>query len=84
MKVYHVHFRGHLKSSHIADKRKNFHMALYPLPPDSNESLIDNGRSVDGYVHYPRSSPQPAQTMPSVSRGRDASLKPSRSASIAK
>ena len=38
--------RGHLKSSHIADKRKNFHMALYPLPPSSNESVIDNGRSV--------------------------------------
>ena len=38
--------RGHLKSSHIADKRKNFHMALYPLPPYSNESVIDNGRSV--------------------------------------
>ena len=29
-------FRGHLKSSHIADKRKNFHMALYPsLPPQT-------------------------------------------------
>ena len=27
--------RGHLKSSHIADKRKNFHMALYPLPPQT-------------------------------------------------
>ena len=27
----------------------------------------------DGYAHYPRSSPQPAQTVPSVSR-RDASL----------
>ena len=27
------YLRGHLKSSHIADKRKNFHMALYPLPP---------------------------------------------------
>ena len=38
--------RGHLKSSHIADKRKNFHMALYPLPPSSNESVIDNGRNV--------------------------------------
>ena len=38
--------RGHLKSSHIADKRKNFHMALYPLPSSSNESVIDNGRSV--------------------------------------
>ena len=38
-------FRGHLKSSHIADKRKNFHMALYPLPPSSNESVIDNGRN---------------------------------------
>ena len=38
--------RGYLKSSHIADKRKNFHMALYPLPPSSNESVIDNGRSV--------------------------------------
>ena len=24
-------FRGHLKSSHIANKRKNFHMPLYPL-----------------------------------------------------
>ena len=35
--------RGHLKSSHIADKRKNFQMALYPLPPSSNESVIDNG-----------------------------------------
>ena len=38
--------RGHLKSSHIADKRKNFHMALYPLPPSSNESVIDNGSIV--------------------------------------
>ena len=38
--------RGHLKSLHIADKRKNFHMALYPLPPSSNESVIDNGRNV--------------------------------------
>ena len=38
--------RGHLKSSHIADKRKNFHMALYPLPPSSSESVIDNGRNV--------------------------------------
>ena len=38
--------RGHLKSSHIADKRKSFHMALYPLPPSSNESVIDNGRNV--------------------------------------
>ena len=29
-------FRGHLKSSHIAGKRKNFHMALYPsLPPQT-------------------------------------------------
>ena len=28
--------RGRLKSSHIADKRKNFHMALYPsLPPQT-------------------------------------------------
>ena len=28
--------RGHLKSSHIADKRKIFHMALYPsLPPQT-------------------------------------------------
>ena len=42
----HDHIRGHLKSSHIADKRKNFHMALYPLPPSSNESVIDNGRNV--------------------------------------
>ena len=41
------HLRGHLKSSHIADKRKNFHMALYPsLPPSSNESVIDNGSIV--------------------------------------
>ena len=40
--------RGHLKSSHIADKRKNFHMALYiyPLPPSSNESVTDNGRNI--------------------------------------
>ena len=38
--------RGHLKCSHIADKRKNFHMALYPLPPSSNESVIDNGSIV--------------------------------------
>ena len=38
--------RGHLKSSHIADKRKNFHMPLYPLPPSSNESVIDNERNV--------------------------------------
>ena len=38
--------RGHLKSSHIADKRKNFHMALYPLPPSSNESVIDNGEII--------------------------------------
>ena len=35
--------RGHLKSSHIADKRKNFQMELYTLPPSSNESVIDNG-----------------------------------------
>ena len=41
-----VPLRGHLESSHIADKRKNFHMALYPLPPSSNESVIDNGRNV--------------------------------------
>ena len=41
-----VALRGHLKSSHIADKRKNFHMALYPLPPSSNESVIDNGRNI--------------------------------------
>ena len=38
--------RGHLKSSHIADKRKNFHMPLYPLPPSSNESVIDNEKNV--------------------------------------
>ena len=38
--------RSHLKSSHIADKRKNFHMALYPLPPSSNESVIDNESNV--------------------------------------
>ena len=40
--------RGHLKSSHIAEKRKKFHMALYPLPPSSNESVINNcnGRNV--------------------------------------
>ena len=38
--------RGRLKSSHIADKRKNFHMALHPLPPSSNESVIDNGSNV--------------------------------------
>ena len=44
--TYEILIRGHLKSSHIADKRKNFHMALYPLPPSSNESVIDNGRSV--------------------------------------
>ena len=30
---YCEYLRGHLKSSHIADKRKNFHMALYPHPP---------------------------------------------------
>ena len=41
-----ITLRGHLKSSHIADKRKNFHMALYPLPPSSNESVIDNERNV--------------------------------------
>ena len=28
-------FRGHLKNSHFADKRKNFHMALYPPPPQT-------------------------------------------------
>ena len=38
--------RGRLKSSHIADKRKNFHMALHPLPPSSNESVIDSGSNV--------------------------------------
>ena len=38
--------KGHLKSSHIADKRKNFHMALYLLSSSSNESVIENGRNV--------------------------------------
>ena len=51
-------------------------MALYPLPPSSNENVIDNGRNVSQMAlnaPYLRSSPQPAQTMSYVSR-RDASM----------
>ena len=64
--------RGHLKSSHIADKRKNFHLALYPLPPSSNESVIDNESNVwqmAMHIIYPRSSPQMSSVL-----YRDASL----------
>ena len=58
--------RSHLKSLHIADKRNNFHIALNPPLPCSNESVIDNGRNVSlegsmGVRYYPRSLNLPKQ-----------------------
>ena len=66
--------RGHLKSSHFADKRKNFHMALYPLPSSSNESVIGNGTNVlwQTALHIILVLPHRAKTVSSISR-RDAS-----------
>ena len=40
------HLGGHLKSSHIADKQKNVSYGTLPLPPSSNESVIDNASNV--------------------------------------